>query len=114
VVHKARPRLTDKRNYREQFDRFSQEAYLRLLLETDADEVVPTVFLDLMTRVNLIEGQVSIILSELEQSDDIDLRSKGGQLIAGSSKQVLENIVDAASILKALMEHYELRAKHES
>jgi len=102
--------LEDKKHYRDQFDRFSQEAYLRLLTETSPDAIVPTVFLDLMTRVNLIEGQVGLILAELEQSDDVSMESQSGRVIGGSSKQVLEAIVDAANILKAMMEHYEQHA----
>jgi hypothetical protein len=101
--------MTNDGKHRDQFDRFAQDAYLRLLLKTDSDAIIPTLFLDLMNRVNMVEGQVSLLLAELERADDSEANLNH---LHDISLKTLGGAVDMANILKALMEYYELQHQH--
>lgn len=97
--------MTNDGKHRDQFDRFAQDAYLRMLLETDPDAIIPTLFLDLMNRVNMVEGQVSLLLAELERAED---GAANLNHIENISIRTMGGAVDMANILKALMEYYEM------
>lgn len=99
--------MSDAKDYRDKFDRFAQDAYLKMLLETQSERIVPTLFIDLMNRVNQIEGQAGLLLAELEKATEtgepVDVQT--GESI---SVKILGVSVDMSNILKALMEHYEM------
>jgi hypothetical protein len=98
--------MTNDGSHRDQFDRFAQDAYLKILLDTDPDAITPTLFLDMMNRVNMLEGQVSLILTELDHSPDAQVNLNH---IEDISIELLGGTVDLSNILKAMMEHYELK-----
>lgn len=102
----------DGKDYRSQFDRFAQDAYLKMLLETQPDAIVPTLFIDLMNRVNLIEGQAGILLAEIEHASEKEqpIDPKVGEAIA---VKILGGSVDMSNILKALMEHYQITHQND-
>ncbi len=103
--------MTNDGTHRDQFDRFAQDAYLQMLLQTDPDAVIPTLFLDLMNRVNMLEGQVSLILAELERADEGETNLNHLENI---SVRTLGGTVDMANILKALMEYYEIQHRPDA
>jgi hypothetical protein len=102
--------MADSKSHREQFDRFAQDAYLQELLQSDPDAVIPTLFLDLMNRVNMMQGQTGLILAEVEQADESGHPPNLAHITA-SSVHLMEGAVDMSNILKALMEYYELTYK---
>lgn len=95
-------------DYRSRFDRFAQEDYLKMLLKAKSEEIIPILFLDLMTRVNYIQGQVGILLADVERSEE-SASPIDPQLTNQVSVEVMDGAVDMANILKALMEYYEVQ-----
>jgi hypothetical protein len=93
-----------KQSYRDQFDRFAQDHYLQTLLKTDEKAIIPTLFIDLMTCVNKIQGRAGLILAEAER----DGQPAEGDVTVANTVEVMEGAVDMSNILKALMEYYEL------
>jgi len=99
--------MADPNDHRQKFDRFAQDRYLQQLLKTDADEIIPSLFLDLMDRVNAIQGEAGLILAEAERAK-LEQTPPRGSLVEINAIHVLERAVDATNILKALMEYYEI------
>ncbi len=93
-----------KHSYRDQFDRFAQDHYLKMLLQTDEKAIIPTLFLDLMTCVNKVQGRAGLILAEAEREGE----PRAGDVTVTNAIEVMEGAVDMSNILKALMEYYEL------
>lgn len=102
--------MTEEADYRDKFDRFAQHDYLQMLLKTPDDQIIPTLFLDLMDQVNAIQGKAGLILSEVERAEN-----EGDQiesiLANNNTVRILENAIDMSNVLKALMEYYELTQK---
>lgn len=94
-------------DYRNQFDRFAQDRYLKLLLKTDPDSIIPTLFLDLMNCVNMIQGQGGLILAETENTVE-NQQPMDAELVEEITVRVMGQAVDMSNILKALMEYYEI------
>ena len=98
--------MTNDGTHRDQFDRFAQDAYLQMLLKADPDTIIPTLFLDMMNRVNMLEGQISLILTELERAADNEVNIDHLEDI---TVEALGGTVDMSNILKALMEYNEIK-----
>lgn len=99
--------MADEDNYRSQFDRFAQDEYLKILLRTDPDAVIPMLFLDLMNQVNLIQGQAGLTLTELAQSAESG-QPVDREFTENVTLKILNGAVDMSNVLKALMEYYEI------
>ncbi|MEL6151765.1 MAG: hypothetical protein AAFR56_19205, partial [Chloroflexota bacterium] len=74
------------------------------------DAVIPTLFFDLMNRVNMIQGKAGLILAEIERSE-IEADALDRAVTENNTVKVMEGAVDMANILKALMEYYDLTQK---
>jgi hypothetical protein len=96
--------MTKDTSYRDQFDRFAQDSYLKMLLKTAPDDIIPTLFMDLMNRVNMVEGKAGLILVEVERAQ----LGMDSDVIQANTVKVLEGAVDMSNILKALMEYHEM------
>ncbi|MEO0562412.1 MAG: hypothetical protein AAF125_09870 [Chloroflexota bacterium] len=104
--------MADRKPHHDQFDRFAQDAYLKTLLDTAPEAVIPTLFLDLMNRVNKIEGHTGLILAELERASNQNTPVDHSH-VNESSVNILGGAVDMSNILKALMEYYEMTQPHD-
>ncbi|MFZ4813503.1 MAG: hypothetical protein ACOYL5_03125 [Phototrophicaceae bacterium] len=100
-------------DYRNQFDRFAQDRYLKILLNTDEDSIIPTLFLDVMNRVNMLEGQAGLVLAEVEHAHEENTPVEE-EFMAQRAIKILGGAVDISNILKALMEYYEIRQKNKN
>lgn len=104
--------MTEDADYRKQFDRFAQDDYLKMLLRTQSDSVIPMLFIDLMSCVNMIEGKAGLMLTEIERAET-DSEPIESTVINNNTVKVMEGAVDMANILKALMEYYQITHKDD-
>lgn len=99
--------MTEDADYRQQFDRFAQDDYLKTLLRAKSDDVIPMLFIDLMSCVNMIEGKAGLVLTEVKRAET-EGESVENAVVANNTVKVLEGAVDMSNILKALMEYYQI------